>query len=95
MAAISELSEYAIEATSRTLLERLDRYLPDNEYRGYFKWALSEENPHGGSFRRNIALTQLGNLTAEMLWNLPGPGDWLFVISVPSGSGRSGGGPGS
>jgi hypothetical protein len=81
MAAISELSEYVIEATSRTLLNCLDRYLPDNEYRGYFKWALSEENPHGGLFRRNIALTQLGNLTAEMLQNLPGPGSWSTLIA--------------
>jgi hypothetical protein len=81
MPAISELSEYAIETTSRTLLDHLDRYLPDDEYRGYFKWALSEANPYEVLFRRNIALTQLGNLTAEMLWNLPGPGDWSTLVA--------------
>jgi hypothetical protein len=81
MAGIGEVREYVIEATSRALLDRLDRYLPDNEYREYFRWALSEQNPYRGLFRRNIALTQLGNLTAAMLWNLPGPRNWPTLVA--------------
>ncbi|MFG1795388.1 hypothetical protein [Nocardia sp. NPDC049149] len=70
----------AVAATQAALLDQLDRYLPDPDYRAYFRWALSEQNPQRALFTRIIALTQLGNLTAAMLADLPGPDDWPTLV---------------
>ncbi|GAB2703463.1 hypothetical protein [Nocardia thraciensis] len=70
----------AVRAVRTALLERLDRYLPGTRYRAYFRWALSTDNPDQGLFTRIIGLTQLGNLTAAMLADLPGPDDWPTLL---------------
>ncbi|WP_062989195.1 hypothetical protein [Nocardia anaemiae] len=66
----------AARTTRNALQAQLDRYLPDEAYRNYFRWALSARNPERALFCRIIALTQLGNLTAAMLSGLPGKDDW-------------------
>jgi hypothetical protein len=80
MVTMADVRDYAIATTSKALVYNLDRYLPDDHYREYFRWALSGENPRRDLFRRNIGVTQLGNLTAAMLWDVPGPGDWLTLV---------------
>lgn len=70
----------AVELTRAALSERLDRYLPDPDYRAFYAWALSEQNPDQTIFHRIIALTQLGNLTAAMLTDLAGSDTWSALV---------------
>ncbi|MBF6170970.1 hypothetical protein [Nocardia blacklockiae] len=70
----------AVEITRQALLARLGRFLPEPEYRAFFAWALSADNPHNDLFTRNIALTQLGNLTAELLAGLSDTAEWPILL---------------
>ncbi|MEU7219854.1 hypothetical protein [Nocardia iowensis] len=79
MTSIEERRAELVEATRAELVEKIARYLPEPEVRAYYTWALSTANPERELFTRIIALTQLGNLTARILNQLPGPQDWSTV----------------
>ncbi|MBB5915351.1 hypothetical protein BJY24_004263 [Nocardia transvalensis] len=70
----------AVDVTRQELLVRLDRYLPEPDYREFFAWALSADNPDRALFTRIIALTQLGNLTGELLAGLSGADEWPALL---------------
>ncbi|WP_280271610.1 hypothetical protein [Nocardia wallacei] len=70
----------AVDVTRQALLGRLGRFLPDPEYREFFTWALSAKNPDRDLFTRIIALTQLGNLTAELLAGLSDAAEWPILL---------------
>ncbi len=80
MRTMEQRSDEVVQTTRAELLVRLDRYLPDTDFRAYFAWALSEDNPDRELYTRIIGLTQLGNLTAAMLGDLPGPDSWPTLM---------------
>lgn len=58
----------------------LERYIPAEGYRDYYRWALSADNPRRSLFCRIIALTQLANMTTAVLGDIGGPDSWQVLV---------------
>ncbi|GAA5158556.1 hypothetical protein GCM10023321_38510 [Pseudonocardia eucalypti] len=72
--------EFTFADTRERLARALDAYLPGEEYRAYYRWALSAANPDRELFCRINALDQLANLTASVLAGLDEGTDWPTLV---------------
>lgn len=61
------LANTIAQHTAMGLRHTLSDYMTDSNYRKYLNWALSEENPQYLNFHKLIGLSQLSNMTANLV----------------------------
>jgi hypothetical protein len=70
-----------LEVTVAGLAASLHMHMPAGAYRDFYLWAISDENPHREAYLRAVALTQLVNMTVELLDEFADESHWQHLLA--------------